>query len=102
MFKRMIRYLFCKFYGYSGNIVWVTEEADTILISEMTDDHLLNACRCIKPSIIRWATLERERVKRRLKEKPDKPFTRPVRYNKNTGVVIEDGLDFINKEQEYF
>jgi len=73
MLKKLSSLLFSRAWGSNNNYLWVTKEGDHLKVKDMTDNHLLNACRCLKPSVLSWTTVERERTRRKLLEKPDKP-----------------------------
>lgn len=78
--KKKLLEAFCNCFGEENSTLWVTSDGDTLSVAEMDNNHLLNSCRKLKSTTIKWATLEKERVRRGLDSKPDKPSKRYTKH----------------------
>jgi hypothetical protein len=90
MFQRLVRCIFVKVCGESNKMVWYPKGEEPLPVEKMTDSHLLNACRMFKPLVTKWATLDKERRRRGLKERHLITVNRDVT------------MDFVNEEDLFF
>lgn len=56
-----------------GRTVWTTAAGVRVPVSEMNNEHLLNACRLVEEKLVAWAALRQEIVIRGLTPKEPRP-----------------------------
>ena len=101
-----MKYMFSKVLGYSNKVYWYPNEEPPLRIKEMSDSHLLNACAKLEPTAIKWATLQKEILRRRLTPKvvKDPPLSTTMKQHSRYLNLLHsaDVLSELDGEEFYF